>query len=146
MITPFEAWPLTNAPMFASDLKHSATYKLRLRVVPADGTRRQPFRADWLAMPSWHLDRLFLVSVWGAAHPATAVGRFPNDTREALVARADAFFDASVDFIVKNRPEVLKGVRAIEVEIERQGPSRVTHKVGRYDLRSRSFTHLWTQP
>lgn len=145
IIVPFEAWPLTNAPMFAADIEHSALYRVRLWLVPREG-KRTPLPMAALHMPGWHLERLFLGAVWGAAHPATAIGRFPDDTPAALTARADAFFDAVVGHIQSHEPDVLTDVVSIDVEIDRVAPDKARHRVGNYDLTTRSFTHLWRAP
>jgi len=151
IVTPFELWPWTNAPMFAHSPVSGTRQLIDFTVVKADG-RRVPFDSRRAAgFISWHLHRSFLLVAWGADAADSPFGHVDADTPERRRERITRWFNAIVDWNRKKKPpKKVHGKRtrqddfvdvvAIEVgltPLHVPGPRRV---LGTYDIATRRFS------
>ncbi|HEY1099561.1 MAG TPA: hypothetical protein VGF99_11565, partial [Myxococcota bacterium] len=92
IVTPFELWPWTNAPMFAHSPVTGSRFGVDFTVVDEAGRRRplDALRATGLRLH--HLHRSFLVVAWGANDPAAPFGNFADDTPAARRQRVEQWF------------------------------------------------------
>jgi hypothetical protein len=134
MVIPFEAWPYTNAPMFAADIPRSTLYRPLLLL---DGDKRFPTKS--VRLGERLVQRLLLISAYGSTDPDTPFGFVPDDTPKKLEARLDSFFDR---LVTKADKKQLKGATTLRLVLE----ERVTgerREIGRYDLGKHRFRHTW---
>jgi hypothetical protein len=142
VIDPIEAWPLTNAPMFAPDVGAStAIYRVHVELEDDTGARR-PLPARMLGIPEWHFPRLLLTSAYGGMDDDAPFG-FDDDTPERFKARMTRFLDVCVRYLAARNG--LLGARRVLVSLERTKPAPVIRRtVATYDIESAVFTHVWS--
>lgn len=135
MVVPFEAWPFTNAPMFAADIARSRLYRPRLVIEGPKERRLSPWRV--FRISDRYFTRLLLVSAYGSIDPDTPFGYVENDTPEQFERRLDRFFD--VAFARARRQAMPADATSVRLELERVDDGEI-HVVGRYDLAHHRFT------
>ncbi len=143
ILTPFELWPWTNAPMFAHSPVDNARFVVDFTVVETDG-RRRPFDGRLAGYTSWHLPRSFLATAWGA-DVAGSPWRLDNDDDGALRrARVSRWFEAIVTFNAQQNKK--KGQRSdfvdvafVEVGLTPDHVVEPRRMLGRYDVMQARF-------
>lgn len=137
LIAGEEAWPFTNAPMFAASPTRNELYEPRIVVETAQGTDHAFSSRTAAGISNWHFWRLFWGKVYGSIDPATPWDIAHDDPASFQRRMTDALRVLSRRAAVND--SLPGAARALRVELVRQGGHHEVHVVGRYLLSEDRF-------
>ncbi len=145
---PFEAWPYTNAPMFA----HRVTPDTPRYAFVFEGQLDAGEVVElgfYSAGARWSLMRFFLKFVYGATPEGSEFCQYPEDSRDQLEQRLSDFFTVFVDSYHKRRAN--QGpLRRVVLKLARlHGPKSTRGEIrslGVFEVETRKYRHQWETP
>ena len=149
VITPYEEFPYTSAPMFAHYVDKEATARFALRFIAEmnDGRPDAQITPRQLGVAGVPFSRYFFSHVYGSTDPRSPFG-YRADTPAAFEQRNEVFFERAVSVLRRRNADRWTHLSRIRLEAFRigaDGNAAEVHVVGHYDVASRQFTHTWRQ-
>jgi hypothetical protein len=135
-----QCWPWDSGPMFAFTIDENArVYRFRVTLEPQE----MPLPPKALGLDERALLRHMFAHVYGSVDERFPDHHMVDDDPAAFTARMTSWCDSVVDEM-KQKGKLAEGTTAIRVAVEVvDEPGSPPHVVGRYDLASRRFAHLW---
>ncbi|MCB0352199.1 MAG: hypothetical protein KDD64_01705 [Bdellovibrionales bacterium] len=143
VISPYENWPFTCAPMFAHYVDESTPrYRFAFQVQFEDGSRDEV--GYYSAGLNWSLMRYFFKWVYGATPSGGVFALYPSDTQENFENRLSTFFSAFVSALSERiAPKKPIKLTLHAIRLDRENNDSDSHKVGVFDIESGRFHLTW---
>ena len=143
VISPYENWPFTCAPMFAHYVDdETPRYRFAFEVQFDDGSKDEV--GYYSAGLNWSVMRFFFKWVYGATPSGGVFALYQNDTREAFENRLSTFFVAFLEALSSRvAPKIPLKLTLRAVRLNGENRDGESHKVGVFDIESQRFHLTW---